>query len=56
MALLKHEQDFLSESDITIDFAIIKMYKLLFSIMQLPNIKKFAIILLTVKVSDKNLV
>lgn len=52
VALLKHENSVLIETNTVINFAIIKTYKLLLSIMRLPNIKKFAIILLTVKVGN----
>lgn len=52
VALFKHENNVLTETDTAVEFAIVKTYKLLLSIMQLPNIKKFAIILLTVKVGN----
>lgn len=50
VAIFKHEKDCLSELD-AVDLSIAKTYMLLFSIMKLPSIKMFAIILLTVKMS-----
>lgn len=49
IAIFKSEKKNVTESDV--DLGIFKTYKLLFSIMKLPNIKMLAIILLTVKVS-----
>lgn len=49
IALFKSEKKYLTEPDV--DLGIFKTYKALFSIMKLPSIKTFAIILLTVKVS-----
>ncbi|XP_029343305.1 acetyl-coenzyme A transporter 1 isoform X2 [Acyrthosiphon pisum] len=50
VAIFKHEKDYLSELD-AVDLSIAKTYMLLFSIMKLPSIKMFAIILLTIKMS-----
>ncbi|KAL4098375.1 hypothetical protein QTP88_023000 [Uroleucon formosanum] len=50
VAIFKYEKDYLSELD-AIDLNIAKTYMLLFSIMKLPSIKMFAIILLTIKMS-----
>jgi len=50
VAIFKYEKDYLSELD-AVDLSIAKTYKLLFSIMKLPSIKMFAIILVTIKVS-----
>lgn len=49
VAMFKSENKKITEPDV--DLSVIKTYKLLFSIMKLPSIKMFAIILLTVKVS-----
>ncbi|VVC38254.1 Hypothetical protein CINCED_3A007861 [Cinara cedri] len=49
LALFKIEKYSSTESDNKNGFGIIKTYKLLFRIIKLPYIKKFAIILLTVK-------
>lgn len=50
VALFKSEKDYLTETD-AVHPSITKTYKLLLSIIKLPNIKMLAIILLTVKVS-----
>jgi len=50
VAIFKYENDYLTELDAA-DLSIVKTYMLLFSIMKLPSIKMFAIILLTIKVS-----
>lgn len=49
VAIFKSETNDTTEPD-AIGLSIIKTYKSLFSIMKLPNIKKLAIILLTIKV------
>lgn len=49
VAMFKSENKKITEPDV--DLGVIKTYKLLFSIMKLPSIKMFAIILLTVKAS-----
>lgn len=49
VAIFKSETNDTAEPN-AIGLSIIKTYKSLFSIMKLPNIKKLAIILLTIKV------
>jgi len=50
VAIFKYEKDYLTEFD-AINLGILKTYLLLFSIMKLPSIKMFTIILFTIKVS-----
>lgn len=50
VAIFKYEKDYLTEFD-AINLGILKTYMLLFSIMKLPSIKMFTIILFTIKVS-----
>jgi len=50
VAIFKYEKDYLTEFD-AINLSILKTYMLLFSIMKLPSIKMFTIILFTIKVS-----
>lgn len=54
IAYFTYENDCLNDSDFTYDGNIVKTYKLLFSLFTLPNIKRFAIILITIKVSILN--
>jgi PAT family acetyl-CoA transporter-like MFS transporter 1 len=49
IAIFKSEKKNIAEPEV--DLGIFKTYKLLFSIMKLPNIKMLAIILFTVKVN-----
>ncbi|KAE9541831.1 hypothetical protein AGLY_003822 [Aphis glycines] len=50
VAIFKYEKDYLTEFD-TINLGILKTYLLLFSIMKLPSIRMFTIILFTIKMS-----
>lgn len=50
VAIFKYEKDYLTEFD-AINLGILKTYLLLFSIMKLPSIRMFTIILFTIKVS-----
>lgn len=50
VAIFKSEKYYVPDPG-DVDLSIIKTYKLLFSIIQLPSIRRFAIILLTIKVS-----
>lgn len=50
VAVFKAEKDYLIETD-AVRLNIIKTYKLLFSLIELPSIKMLALILFTVKVS-----
>lgn len=50
VAIFKAEKDHLIETD-AVRLNIIKTYKLLFSLIELPSIKMLALILFTIKVS-----
>lgn len=50
VAIFKTEKYYIPDSG-DVDLSIIKTYKLLISIIQLPSVKRLAIIILTVKVS-----
>jgi len=54
LAIFKSEKYYFYKLDDDVNLGIIKTYKLLFSIIKLHNIKKLAIILLTIKVSIIN--
>lgn len=50
VAIFKAEKNHLTKTD-SIHFSIVNTYKLLFDIIKLNNVRKLAIILLTIKVS-----